>query len=492
MKKEKELTQKDLPLLDALMRYNEKKPAYFCIPGHRYESGINLRFRELVGDGIFSLDLTETPYTDDLHNAEGAIWEAEELAREIFGADDTHFLVNGTTCGNQAMILSTAFEGQKIAIPRNAHKSALMGLIVSGAQPVYLMPEISEKTGLLGGITPASVEAMFELHPDCKGVFVVSPTYHGLCSDLERIASICHKKNAILLVDEAHGAHCYFSEQLPKGALEQGADMCAQSIHKVGGAFTQSSMLHVKSKLVDQKRVDSNLHLVQSTSPSYLLMASLDAARHDFANQGRRLISKAVELAVAVRNAISEIEGISCVGSEMIGTAGVFDMDVTRLTISAENLGLSGYRLKEILFEEYNCDVELADERHILAIVTFANSQEEMESLLDALKKISGIYKNSIPVVKYGAFPPQPESVLLPRAAYFSEKEEVEWKNAVGRVAGEMIAPYPPGIPVIYPGERLSLEVWEFVEGYRLKNGHFHGPSDSKLRYFKVLKEVEL
>lgn len=481
--------QSEIPLLDAILKYNCQKPAYFCIPGHRYEKGINLRWREIVGDGIFSFDLTETPYTDDLHNAEGAIWEAEELAREVFGADDTHFLVNGTTCGNQAMILATAFEGQKIAIPRNAHKSVLMGLILSGAEPIYLMPEISHETGLLGGITPESVEAMFCEHSDCKGVFVVSPTYYGVCSDLKSIAEICHRHEAVLLVDEAHGAHCYFSDLLPEGALTQGADMCAQSIHKVTGSLTQSSMLHVKSKLVDQKRVDASLHLVQSTSPSYLLMTSLDAARHDLANQGEFLIARALELAQYIRDALKDINGITCVGREIVGTAGISDLDVTRLTISASQLGLSGYELKALLFNDYNCDVELADDRNILAIVTFANTKEDLDQLLKALINLSKRYKNGTPLIRHRDFPTRPEAIISPRRAYFAEKEDIEWKSAIGRIAGEMIAPYPPGIPVIYPGERVSQEIWDFIEGYRIGNGHFHGPADSKLNWFKVLRD---
>lgn len=487
MAKRRKPKQTEMPLLDAILKYNYQKPAYFCTPGHRYEKGMNLRLRELLGDAVFCFDLTETPYTDDLHNAEGAIWEAEELAREVFGADDTHFLVNGTTCGNQAMVLATAFEGQKIAIPRNAHKSVLMGLILSGAEPVYLMPEISHETGLLGGITPQSVEAMFSEHPDCKGVFVVSPTYYGVCSDLKSIAEICHKHAAVLLVDEAHGAHCYFSDLLPLGALNQGADMCAQSIHKVTGSLTQSSMLHVKSKLVDQNRVDASLHLVQSTSPSYLLLTSLDAARHDLANQGNVLISQAIDLAQWVRRELNAINGIACFGRELVGTAGVSDLDETRLTISASELGISGFALKELLFTEYNCDLELADDRNILAIVTFGNTQKDLEQLLEALLDISKRYKSGSTLTEQRGFPTIPEYVISPRKAYFSKKENIEWKHAVGRIAGEMIAPYPPGIPVIYPGERMSQDVWDFIEEYRVNDGHFQGPADGKLNQFQVI-----
>ncbi len=234
------MDQSRTPLFDAIKDYIDLSPAYFRIPGHRLERGISSRWKDVVGEEIFKFDLTETPLVDDLHNPEGAIKEAQLLAQEVFSAEHSYFLVNGTTCGNEAMVISTAFEGQKIAIPRNAHKSVLMGLIISGAEPIYLSPVLSKELGVQGGILPEDVEAMFRTNPDCKGVMVVSPTYYGICSDLRGIAEVCHRYNAVLMVDEAHGAHMYFSDQLPEGALAQGADMCAQSIHKVTGSLTQS------------------------------------------------------------------------------------------------------------------------------------------------------------------------------------------------------------------------------------------------------------
>ena len=480
--------QNRTPLFDAIVEYNKRKPSYFRVPGHRYEKGISPILREAFGDAIFSFDLTETPLLDDLHHASGPIMEAEQLAAELWGADYTHFLVNGSTCGNEAMIITVTHGGGKVAIPRNAHKSVLMGLILGGGNPVYIMPELEPEWGLHGGITPEAVEEMFRSNPDCKGVMVVSPTYYGIASDIKGIADVCHSHGAILMVDEAHGAHCYFSDLLPKGALELGADICVQSIHKVTGSFTQSSMLHVKSDRIKKSRLESNLTVVQSTSPSYLLMTSLDVARHDIAMRGKEMIDKAAALAMDARERINAIPGMTCAGKELIGRAGIYDYDITRLVVSADDIGITGFDIKKMLFFDYNVDMELADHRNALAIVTFANEKEDLDRLVEALQDIAEKNQDGtlLPLAK--KLPPQPEYVLSPRQAYFSDRERVPWVDAKGRVAAEMIAPYPPGIPVIYPGERMSDEVWDYVEAFRQRNGHLHGPSDTKLSTFVVVR----
>lgn len=482
------LDQSKTPLFDTIMKYIELNPAYFRIPGHRFERGISDRWKNVVGGDIFKFDLTETPLLDDLHNPEAAIKEAELLAQEVFHADHSYFLVNGTTCGNEAMIITTAFEGQKVAIPRNAHKSALMGLIISGAEPVYIMPELSGEWGIQGGIKPEDVRRTLEMNPGCKGVMVVSPTYYGICSDLREIANVCHEYGAVLMVDEAHGAHMYFSEALPDGALAQGADICAQSIHKVTGSLTQSSMLHVKSKLINIDRLEANLHIVQSTSPSYLLMTSLDVARYELAVNGGQMIKNAVELAQYARKEINKIPGLVCAGESLVGTAGVKELDFTRLIISGKKLGITGFELKSILFHEYSVDVELSDYINVLAIVTFANTKQDIERLLDALRSISGKSAGRNEIKNEIFLPELPDYVMSPRQAYFSSNEAIPWSQARGRIAGEMIAPYPPGIPVIYPGELVTDQVWEYVESYRVRKRHLHGPADPQLNYFKVIE----
>lgn len=481
--------QDRIPIFDALTAYNERKPAYFCVPGHRYERGINPVLRKVWGDAVFSFDLTETNLLDDLYNPTGAIDEAQKLAAELWGAQYTHFLVNGSTSGNEAMIVTATHGGGKVAIPRNAHKSILMGLIIGGGNPVYMMPELEHAWGVHGGIAPETVEKVFWEHPDTKGVLIVSPTYYGMVSDIEAIAEICHRNDAILMVDEAHGAHCYFSDRLPKGALELGADICVQSTHKVGGSFTQSSMLHVASDRIKKSRLETNLMLVQSTSPSFLLMLSLDMARHDLAMNGTRMMDKAIALAENARSRICKIPGLVCVGEDIVGRSAIHGYDTTRLIVSAAALGLTGFDLEKILFSDYNIDMELTNYRNVVAVVTFGNEQAEIDQLVDAFADLAKKHKEGTPLPQAIELPSQPEYVLSPRQAYFADRERIPWVDAKGRIASEMIAPYPPGIPVIYPGERMSEEVWSYVEAFRQRNGHLHGPSDRKLSTFVVVKQ---
>lgn len=482
--------QMETPLLDAVTALIETKPAYFRIPGHRLEKGISKKWTDKVGSKIFAYDVTETPYTDDLHSPESAILQAQELYADLYRTDKSFLLVNGTTCGNEAMILTAAHEGEKIMIARNAHKSAMMGLVLSGAKPVYCMPEVIDSFGIQGEITKESVEACFRQNPDCKALFLVSPSYYGVTSNLAQLARVCHAHDALLLVDEAHGGHVYFHEMLPQGAMAAGADMCVQSMHKVTGALTQSSVLHVCTKNVDTEQISKNLHLVQSTSPNYLLMTSLDCARYELAQNGREMMQKALELCTYARNEINKIEGFSCMTRADADKAD--SLDLTRLVISAKQTGLSGYELEEILFTRYAVNMELADAENVLAVVTYANTMEDMERLVAACREISqGKSVKAEPVVKdYPDFPPIPEQVMTPREAYFAEFEEISWEKAKGKVAAEMIAPYPPGIPVIYPGERITEEIWEYLSCFKRDKRHIHGSKDGKLETIRVMKHV--
>lgn len=494
------MDQSRTPLLDAIVEYTKERPAYFKIPGHRYERGISPRWRQWTGDGIYRFDLTEAEGLDDLHCPQGVIREAQELAAEVFHARSTYFLVNGTTCGNEAMVMTCAGEGEKIMVPRNAHKSVLMGLILSGAAPVYLMPRFDQKSGLCGSIAPEDVEEGFQRHPDCKGVFLVSPTYYGVCSDIRKISEICHRHGAILMVDEAHGGHLYFGNKergtdgLPRGAILQGADICAQSMHKVTGSLTQSSLLHVGSDRIDRGRLEANLHIVQSTSPSYLLMTSLDAARYELALHGQEMMARALKLAENARGRINRIPGMVCYGEEIRGKD-IFELDITRLVISADEMGITGFNLADRLYEKYKVGLELADWRNAVAVVTYANEEEELDRLVDAL---ADICRNGRENSKCGenrktnentVLPSVPEYVMSPRRAYFSEKQRIRWEEARGKIAGEALIPYPPGIPLVNPGERISGEIWEYMEYYRREGLHFHGPSDVKLDTIQIIPE---
>lgn len=490
------MNQNQTPLLDSITDFIETKPAYFRIPGHRLDRGISPRWTNKVGKDIFAYDVTETPMTDDLHSPKEAIYQAQKLYGELYGADQSFFLVNGSTCGNEAMILSAACEGESVMIARNAHKSAMMGLILSGAKPVYVMPEVLDEWGIQGGITPLAVKDCFAKNPDCKALFLVSPSYYGVCSDLAAIADICHEYGALLLVDEAHGGHVYFHDSLPRGALAAGADMCVQSMHKVTGALTQSSILHIKHHGVGAaalERAAENLHLVQSTSPSYLLMTSLDCARYELAMHGTEMMDKALELADWARGQINAIDGFRCMDRRASGRAGIQNLDRTRLVISASSIGLTGYALETLLFEQYAVNMELSDYHNVLAIVTYANEKEDLARLVEACAEISRMYRKGIITYKKQDFLQTvqfPKQVLTPRKAYFSKTKKIPWKNAVGKISGQMIAPYPPGIPILYPGEQISEQVWEYIEFFRRSGQHMHG-TDSKgnLDEIKVIDE---
>ena len=489
------INQNKTPLLDAINKFIDTKPAYFRIPGHRMEKGISKKWIDKVGSEIFAYDVTETPITDDLHSPEGAILEAQKLLAQLYEADRSFFLVNGTTCGNEAMIISAALEGQKIMIARNAHKSAMMGLTISGAKPVYVMPEILDDWGIQGGITPEAVKEKFEEHPDCKALFIVSPSYYGICSDLEGIAKVCHEYGALLLVDEAHGGHMYFHDRLPKGALKAGADMCVQSFHKVTGALTQSSVMHINNQVkIDIDKLVSNLHLVQSTSPSYLLMTSLDCARYELSQSGEQMMSQAIEMAQYARRKINLIKGFKCMTNEVAGVAGISETDETRLVISAKELGITGFELDDILFNKFDVNMELSDYENVLAIITYANTKDDIDRLIIACEKIcadcsisDNIRSANDDKIKIDCCKEEnkkesyfdsdsiPEQKMTPRQAYFAESENVEWKYALGRVSAQLIAPYPPGIPVVYPGEIINSKVWNYVEQLRKDNRNIHG-----------------
>lgn len=497
--------QNKLPLVEKLKKYNENRPAYFCIPGHRFERGVSEAWLAQEDRAFLQYDLTEAYGLDDLHQPEGVIKEAQDLAAELFGARESFFLVNGTTGGNQAMVLTAAGPGEEIIIPRNAHKSILMGLIMSGARPVYVTPEWIPQWGIYGGVSSQTIECALDAHPDCRSVLLVSPNYYGITSDLAKISEVCAAHQALLLVDEAHGAHVYFSDLLPKGALQY-ADMCAQSLHKVTGALTQSSILHVGSERISVSVLKQNLQMVQSTSPSYLLMASLDAARFELAQNGKNMIEGTLQLAAYVKEKIGEISGIQYMDENIIGQNAVHELDGTRLTITAIQLGFSGFALKDLLMEKYGVDTELADEQNVLVILTFANIWEEVERLVYALQEISrtNIIRDEVQqgqkvqIVQKGQKIQQgekssiisiPDMILTPREAHFHKKRSISWQEAKGTIAGEAVIPYPPGTPLIYPGERIDEEVWNYLENLRRQQCHFQGISDSNLNTLEIIDE---
>jgi arginine/lysine/ornithine decarboxylase len=454
------------PLFDAMVSLAESRKVSFHTPGHKSGKGISTRFRKFVGPKIFTIDLTTLDEVDSLQNPTGVIKEAQELAARAAGADRSYFLVNGTTVGNHAMVASTTGPGETILIARNCHRSVLTGLIMSGARPVFFPPAFDQDLRLTLNVTFEAAKAAIDATPDARSLLVTSPNYYGLCADIERIIPYARGKGMTVLVDEAHGPHLKYNPKLPVCALEAGADLCVQSTHKIVGGMTQASMLHARAGRVDIEDITKTLKLLQTTSPSYILMASLDLARMQMATEGKKLLNRAIKLAEDARNQINTIPGITCFGKERAKAVDMANMDVTKLTITVSDLGLSGYHVSQILNTRFGIQVEMADPFHVLVIVSIGDRQDDLSRLVEALKQIAaetGFQRSLLPLDK--VHPPvlTNRSVMTPRDAFYSDTELVSVDQAAGRVSAEIVTVYPPGIPLLVPGEEVSREAIEYI-----------------------------
>ena len=452
------LDQSHTPLADALRQCAHRPNAAFHTPGHKRGQGITPRQRELFGQLAFQADLPELPDLDNLFAPEGVILQAQQLAADAFGAEKTWFLANGSTCGVEASILATCGPGDKIILPRNIHSSAISGLILSGAEPIYITPSYSSEWDLTLGVEPANVQAALAEHPDAKAVLIVSPTYHGICSDVRAIAHITHAHNIPLIVDEAHAPHFTFHPALPSSALASGADIAIQSAHKVLSAFTQAALLHVQGNRLDHHRISQCLQLTQSTSPSYLLLGSLDTCRHQMALHGFELMSKALALSDQAVEALGNIEGLQVLQQPNKG-------DRTRITVDVSALGLTGFEADEILHEQFNVTAELPTLRHIMFMVSLGNTPEDIANLVKGFKQLCKrhppIHATVSPVQTFASpelLFSRPPISTTPRQAFFSKTVSTSVDEAVGYLCAESICPYPPGIPVLLPGEPITLD----------------------------------
>lgn len=482
------LSQDETPLFDALMEYVNRETVPFHVPGHKKGIGVDTEFKNFIGENPFKIDVTVFKLVDSLHHPTGPIKYAQALAADAYGSDSAFFSIHGTSGAIQAMIMSVVNSGDKIIVPRNVHKSVTAGIILSGAKPVYMQPELDKNIGIAHGVTPETVKETLKLNPDAKAVLIINPTYYGVATDIKQIAQIVHSYHIPLIVDEAHGPHLGFNDRLPISALEAGADMCAQSTHKIIGALTQCSLLHVKSEYVDTQRVQQVLNLLQTTSPSYILMASLDCARRQIAIEGRPLLDKAIDLASYARNEINKIPGFYCFGKELLGEPGVFAIDPTKLTITCRELGITGYELDTLLAEKYHIQVELSDLYNVLAVGSFGDTKESLDSLISALKEISEDYNNKrTKKPDFIDIPNIPESKLIPREAFNSKKESMPLDNSIGFVSGEFLLAYPPGIPVLCPGEVITEEIVHYVKELKAAGLYVQGTEDPRVESIKVV-----
>ncbi|BBD69290.1 Orn/Lys/Arg decarboxylase [Nostoc commune NIES-4072] len=492
------LNQKQTPLLDALKANAARLHAPFYTPGHKQGKGISQSLADLFGKAVFRADLTELADLDNLFAPQGVIQEAQQLASEAFGASQTWFLVNGSTCGIEAAILATCGTGDKIILPRNVHSSAIAGLILSGAIPIFLNPEYDSVLDIAHSITPNAIESALQQHPDTKAVLTVYPTYYGVCGNLSAIASITHQYNIPLLVDEAHGAHFAFHPELPTPALAAGADLTVQSIHKVLGAMTQASMLHIQGNRIDGDRISKALQLVQSTSPSYLLLASLDAARQQMALHGKMLMSRTLQLANKARTKISQIPGLSVlqipVYQEVLGgSSGFVALDETRLTVTVSGLGLTGFEAEEILDEKFAVTAEFASLQHLTFIISLGNTPADIEQLIQSFTILAKEYRRTNLTFKsdlwQDLFTTQCHALhFSPREAFFAVSEILPLIQTNQRICAEIVCPYPPGIPVLMPGELITKPVLDYLQQIQTMGGFISGCNDTSLETLKVVK----
>ncbi|HEY8426047.1 MAG TPA: aminotransferase class I/II-fold pyridoxal phosphate-dependent enzyme [Limnochordales bacterium] len=484
------------PLLEAIQTYRREGVIRFHMPGHRGGAGADPRIGQALGRDAFALDVTGVLGLDDLHQPHGAIDEAQRLAAEAFGADRSFFLVNGTSVGVQAMILAACQPGDKLVVARNVHKSIVSGLILSGVLPVYVAPEVDEHFGIALGVTPEAVREALDRHPDARAVLLVSPTYHGITSDLTEIARIVHERGKPLLVDEAHGPHFAFHDELPLPALACGADACAQGIHKMLSGLTQASILHVRGDRLDVGRLQAVLRLLQSTSASYLLLSSIDVARMQMATAGPELLQRALELAGELRRLVRAIPGLETFGPEWVGRPGVFQVDPTKVTVRVEGLGLSGAEVERWLREHGPIQVEMSDLLYVLFIVGYGNDTDEVHRLADALAYLAehasdhrrpqaqALLEAARQVVACRALPPVE---LSPREAFFACHRTVPLEQAAGCISGEVVTCYPPGVPILCPGERITEAVVEHLMVVRASGLAVSGPKDPSLRTLEVV-----
>lgn len=487
-------SQHRTPLFDGLKHHAAKQTVPFHIPGHKRGAGMDPEFRQFIGDNLLSIDQINIEPLDDLHHPYGIIEEAQNLAAEAFGADHTFFSVQGTSGAIMTMIMAVCGPDDKIIVPRNVHKSIMSAVVFSGAKPIFIHPELDQELGISHGISVDSVEKAIRTHEDAKALLMINPTYFGISSDLETIVDTAHQYDIPVLVDEAHGVHIHFHEDLPVSAMQAGADMSATSVHKLGGSLTQSSVLNIQGRLVSRSRVQTVMNMLTTTSTSYPLLASLDTARRYLAVNGEKALSTTIRLAENTRVRLNAIPGIHCPGNELVDGNTRFAFDPTKLLISIRDLQVGGYQIEQELRKTDNIEVELSDLYNILCILTPGDTEETVEQLVNAMERIAQKYFHPDQFVKNHVnvdVPNIPLLTLSPREAFYSETEIVPLIQAAGRISAEFIMIYPPGIPIFIPGEIIENENIEYILKNKQAGLPVQGPEDPTLENIRVIRGRE-
>lgn len=476
--------QKSAPVYEALERFRKRRVVPFDVPGHKRGRG-NPELVNLLGEKCVGLDVNSMKPLDNLGHPVSVIREAEELTAEAFGASHAFLMVNGTTSSVQSMILSVCKAGDKIILPRNVHKSVINALVLCGGIPVYVEAKVNPKIGIAMGVEVEEMRRVMDENPDAVAVFVNNPTYYGICSNIKKIAEMAHARNMKVLADEAHGTHLYFGENLPMSGIAAGADMAAVSMHKSGGSLTQSSIL-LCGENMDAEYVRQIINLTQTTSASYLLLSSLDISRRNLALRGRESFEKVTKMAEYARNEINAIGGYYAYGKELIDGDSVFDYDVTKLSVYTQGIGLTGIEVYDLLRDEYDIQIEFGDIGNILAYISIGDRIQDIERLVGALEDIRHTYQKDSRDLYCGDFI-KPECVMSPQRAFYAEKKQIPLRETAGCICGELVMCYPPGIPILTPGERITGEIIKYISYAKEKGCSLQGTKDPEVEYLSVM-----
>lgn len=478
------IDQSRAPIYEALQNFRQMRVVPFDVPGHKHGKG-NPELTEFLGEQCVGIDVNSMKPLDNLCHPVSVIHEAEVLAADAFGAAHAFLMVGGTTSSVQSMVLSTCKRGDKIILPRNVHRSVINALVLCGAVPVYVNPEVDRKLGISLGMQREQVAKAIAEHPDAVAVFVNNPTYYGVCSDLRAIVKMAHDAGMYCLADEAHGTHFYFGDGMPVSAMAAGADMAAVSMHKSGGSLTQSSLLLIGPRM-NVGHVRKIINLTQTTSGSYLLMSSLDISRRNLVQRGKQVFKKVIEMAEYAREEINAIGGYYAFGRELINGNSIYDFDPTKLSVHTRDIGLAGIEVYDLLRDEYDIQIEFGDIGNILAYLSIGDRPQELERLVSALAEIRRRFQmdsNGLLSQEYI----DPEVVMSPQEAFYAEKKSMPLKNSAGMVCSEFVMCYPPGIPILAPGERITQDILDYIEYARVKGCSLTGPEDPEIQNINVL-----
>ncbi len=478
------LNQNRAPIYEALQKFRQMRVVPFDVPGHKHGRG-NPELTAFLGEQCVSIDVNSMKPLDNLCHPVSVIKEAEILAADAFGAAHAFLMVGGTTSSVQSMVLSTCKRGDKIILPRNVHRSVINALVLCGAIPVYVNPEVDKKLGISLGMKREQVAKAIRENPDAVAVLVNNPTYYGICSDLKAIVKMAHDAGMLCLADEAHGTHFYFGENMPVSAMAAGADMASVSMHKSGGSLTQSSLLLVGEN-INAGHVRQIINLTQTTSGSYLLMSSLDISRRNLALRGKEVFAKVVQMAEYARDEINAIGGYYAFGKELINKDSIYDFDPTKLSVHTIDIGLAGIEVYDILRDDYDIQIEFGDIGNILAYLSIGDRPGELERLVSALAEIRRRYKRDPSGLMSQEYI-DPEVVASPQEAFYADKKSVPISESVGCVCSEFVMCYPPGIPILAPGERITKEILDYIEYAKVKGCSLTGPEDSDILTLNVL-----